>query len=88
MTRKFVSVSGFILLGLVSIVGLVWAQDSIADIEFLEFLANWSEEEQYWLEAELDAMDQSDCNSGNPQHTDSQDNDPCTGIVNEKENVQ
>lgn len=88
MTRKSISVSCLLLLGLVSIVGLVWAQESVADIEFLEFLANWSEEEQFWLEAELDAMDQSDCNSDNPQQTDSLGKDPCTGVAIEKENVQ
>ncbi len=88
MTSKTVSVSCFSLLGLVSIVGLVWAQESVADIEFLEFLANWSEEEQYWLEAELDALDQSDCDSGNRKHAESLHKEPCTEIAIEKEGAQ
>ncbi len=44
------------VLGGTLVIGLAWAQESLADIEFLEFLGNWSQEEQQWLDAEMDAI--------------------------------
>lgn len=88
MMSQSVSVRCALLFGLVLMIGLVWAQDSIAEIEFLEFLANWSEEEQYWLDAELDAFEQSDCTSSEPAQTAQVDGEPCPGIAVEEEGVQ
>lgn len=92
MIRKSISVSCWTLLGLISIAGLVWAQDSVADIEFLEFLANWSEEEQYWLDAELDreldALADGDCHSDKRGQTGVVDGEPCSAMAIEEEDAQ
>lgn len=72
-----------------SVIGLAWAQGSLADIEFLEFLNDWSEEEQQWLDAELDAITDSDCNT-NAAGSESVNtaSDICTTTQNEQEDTQ
>ncbi len=82
MMARSIRIGCWALLGLFSIMGLVWAQDSLADIEFLEFLANWSEEEQYWLDAELDELGEAACN---PEKIEPLDGVPCTQLADEEE---
>ncbi|MFK7733954.1 MAG: hypothetical protein AB8B48_20195 [Pseudomonadales bacterium] len=92
MISKTISISCCTALVFVSIAGLIWAQDSVADIEFLEFLANWSEEEQYWLESELDkefgTFAENECGDTTIEHAGDTNPSRCEAVAIDEEGVQ